>query len=72
MMNPVYEVEYMNYEFYVLWLVLLLNVDIYDFKVVKILSSVVSVTWFRFMLDEISWIKLGLCSNLFFTFLIDD
>lgn len=49
-MNPVYEVEYMNYEFYDL----LLNVDIDHFKVVKILSLVVSVTWFRFMLDEIS------------------
>lgn len=67
-MNPVYEVEYMNYEFYDL----LLNVDIDHFKVVKILSLVVSVTWFRFMLDEISWIKLGLCINLLFTFVIDD
>lgn len=67
-MNPVYEVEYMNYEFYDL----LLDVDIDHFKVVKILSLVVSVTWFRFMLDEISWIKLGLCINLLFTFVIDD
>lgn len=67
-MNPVYEVEYMNYEFYDL----LLNVDIDHFKVVKIPSLVVSVTWFRFMFDEISWIKLGLCINLLFTFVIDD